>query len=84
MNILDWMQRFSMLNQLILSEEAVSLKIIGEKMSISPSQVRYLIKVMKRNGAPIEYDKNQRRYIYTKSGFFEAKFEYIFPGKAKQ
>lgn len=83
MNIIEWMHRFDALNKLILNGEATSLKAIGKKMSLSPRQVSHLIKVMKRNGAPIVYDRKQRRYVYKGTGSFVAKFEYIFPEEKK-
>ena len=69
-----FLERFKRLDEIIRSKSSGTPAQLAAKLDISESTLFEFIAVMKEHGAPIHYDKNAMRYIYTEPGHFNTSF----------
>ena len=83
MKIFEDLNLLQRLNLLIRTKATGSPCELGEKLDLSERQTRRIIEEMKDTGLPIEYNKQERSYCYTKSVLM--KFEiFVVEGDEKK
>jgi hypothetical protein len=75
MNLFERLERIKYVDYLIHSKIANSTRSISEKLNTSPRQVANLIREMRQFGAPLKYDRRDRKYYYTENKRFTFKYE---------
>jgi len=75
MNLLDRLERIKYVDYLILSKTANSIRDLSARLKTSERQVHNVIKEMREMGAPLKYDRREKRFYYEEDKKFTFKYE---------
>ena len=75
MDLLERLERIKYIDDLILTRRANSVKELAKKLNTSRRQILRQIKLMRKIGAPLLYDKRSKKYYYTEEKKFIFKYE---------
>ncbi|GAA4848275.1 winged helix-turn-helix transcriptional regulator [Algivirga pacifica] len=76
MSILRLIARYERVHELIKRKATGSPKELAQRLEVSPSTVKIIIRELIQLGGPIKYCYFSQSYVYTEQVEFEIKFEY--------
>lgn len=70
MDLLERLEKIKYTEHLIITRQANSVKELAEKLNVSRRQILEQIKIMRKMGAPVAFDKRTNKYYYSENKYF--------------